>query len=95
MFLGTYLFLLGCQISWHKIFQSNLMIFCISVVSVVMSSLYFLFFCLFRAAIMAYGGSQARGQIRVVAAGVHHSQSNVGSEPHMRPTQQLTARPDP
>ena len=29
---------------------------------------------------MTYGGSQARGQIRAVAAGVHHSHSNAGSE---------------
>ena len=30
-------------------------------------------FCLFRAATMAYGGSQARGQIGAVAASLHHS----------------------
>ena len=35
---------------------------------------------LFRAAPMAYGGSQARGQIGAVAAGLHHSDSNAGSE---------------
>ena len=29
---------------------------------------------------MAYGGSQARGLIGAVAAGLHHSHSNVGSE---------------
>ena len=33
-----------------------------------------------RAASMAYGGSQARGLIRAVAAGLHHSHSNLGSE---------------
>ena len=33
----------------------------------------FLFFCLFRAALVAYGGSQARGQIGAVADGLHHS----------------------
>ena len=34
---------------------------------------YFLFFCLFRAAPAEYEGSQARGQIRAVAASLHHS----------------------
>jgi len=33
----------------------------------------FSFFCLFRAALMAYGGSQARGRIRATAASLHHS----------------------
>ena len=39
-----------------------------------------LFFCLFRAAPVAYGGSQARGWIRAVAAGLWHSHSIAGSE---------------
>ena len=30
----------------------------------------------------AYGGSQARGQIRAAAAGPHHSHSNTGSLTH-------------
>ena len=42
---------------------------------------------------MAYGGSQARTQIRVVAAGLCHSHSNTISEPHLRPTPQLMAMP--
>jgi len=29
----------------------------------------------------AYGGSQARGGIRTVAAGLHHSHSNTRSKP--------------
>ena len=56
------------------------------------------FVCLFafsRATPMAYGGSQARGLIGTVAAGLRHSHSNVGSEPRLRPTPQLTATPDP
>ena len=56
------------------------------------------FFCLFaisRATPVAYGGSQARGLIGAVAAGLHQSHSNVGSEPHLQPTPQLTATPDP
>ena len=44
---------------------------------------------------MAYGGSQARGLTRAVASGLHHSPSNVGSKPHLRPTPQLMATPDP
>ena len=48
-------------------------------------------FCLFRVAPVAYGGSQARGQIGAVAAGLHHGHSNAGSEPGLRPTLQLTA----
>ena len=45
--------------------------------------LYFIF-CLFAfsgAAPAAYGGSQARGLIGAVAAGLRQSHSNVGSEP--------------
>ena len=44
---------------------------------------------------MTYGGSQARGQIRAVAAGLHHNHSNMESEPGLLPTPQLTATPDP
>ena len=53
------------------------------------------FFSFFRAAPVAYGDSQARGQIRAVAAGLHYSHSSMGSELHLRPTPQLTAMPDP
>ena len=44
---------------------------------------------------MAYGGSQSRGQIGAVAAGLRHSHSNGRSKPHLQPTPQLTAMPDP
>ena len=37
-------------------------------------------FCLFRTAPTAHGGSQARGLIRAIATGLHHSHSNVRSE---------------
>ena len=53
----------------------------------------FFFFLLFRATLMAYGGSQARGLIVATAAGLH--QSHTRSEPHLRPTPQLMATPDP
>ena len=59
----------------------------------------FLFvFCLFafsRAARMAYGGSRARGLFGAVAASLHQSHNSNGSEPHLRPTPQLTAMLDP
>ena len=44
---------------------------------------------------MAYGSSQARGRIEAAAADLPHSHSNTGSKPHLRPTLQLTAMPDP
>ena len=46
----------------------------------------FLSFCLLRATLAAYGGSQARGLIRAVAAGLHQSHSNARPEPRLRPT---------
>ena len=52
-------------------------------------------FRLFRAVPAAYGGSQARGSIRAVAAGPRHSHSNTGSEPLLQPTPQLTATLNP
>ena len=55
----------------------------------------FFFFCLFRAEPAAYGGSQARGLIRAIAAALCQSHNNAGSEPHLQPTPQLTAAPDP
>ena len=36
-----------------------------------------------------------RGQIRATATGLHHSHSNLGSEPSLQPAPQLTAMPDP
>ena len=48
--------------------------------------IYFVFFAISRAALVAYGGSQARGLIGAVAAGLHHSHSNTGSKPRMQPT---------
>ena len=56
----------------------------------------FCIFLLFRDPPSAYGNSQPRGQINwIVSAGLHHSHSNMGSEPSLRPTPQLTAMPDP
>ena len=50
---------------------------------------------LFKAVFAAYVSSQARGLIGAAAADLHHSHSNMGSEPHLRPTPQLTAMLDP
>ena len=60
---------------------------------------FFLFVCLFLfvfswAASVAYGGSQARGPIGAVAAGLRQSHSNSRSELRLQPTPQLTATPD-
>ena len=61
--------------------------------SIKFHSHFFFFFWSFRAALAAYGGSQAGGPIR--AADASHSHSNAGSEPGLRPTPQPTAMPDP
>ena len=53
--------------------------------------IFFKFFCLFRAAPETCGGSQARGLIRAVAAGLRHSHNNARSEPCLQPTPQGTA----
>ena len=55
----------------------------------------FLSFCLFRATPAAYGGSQARGLIGAVAAGLCQSHSNTGSKLRLQLTPQLMAMLDP
>ena len=52
-------------------------------------SLIYLFIYLFRATPVTYGGSQARSWIRSVAAGLHRSHSNVGSQLHLWFTPQI------
>ena len=52
-------------------------------------------FCLFRAAPTAHGGSQTRGPIGAVAAGLCHSHSNARSKPRLQSTPQLLATLDP
>ena len=57
--------------------------------------LFFFLSFFFRATPMAYEGSQASGPMGTVATGLHHNHSNVGSEPHLQPTPQLTTTPYP
>ena len=59
------------------------------------SFIYLFIYWLFRATATAYGGSQARGQVGAVAAGLHHSHSHTGSKLCLPSTPQLTATPDP
>ena len=47
---------------------------------------FFFFFAISWAAPAAYGGSQARGLIRAVAASLRHSHGNAGSELPLQPT---------
>ena len=64
-------------------------------------SLFFFFWFFFglfafsRAAPVVYGGSQSRGLIRGIATSLCQSHSNGGSKPHLQPTPQQTATPDP
>ena len=51
-------------------------------------------FFFFRAVLVAYGDSQARGQIGAVAAGLGHSHSNARSEVHLQSVPQLIAMLD-
>ena len=54
----------------------------------------FFFFSL-RATPVAYGGPRLGVKFRAAAAGLHHSYSNARSKPHLWPTAQLMASPDP
>ena len=47
------------------------------------------------AACAAYESSQARVGIRAAAAGLRHSHSNSGAQPHLRPMLKLEAMLDP
>ena len=53
------------------------------------------FFFNFRAALVAYGSSQARGQIGAVASSLCHSHSKAGSERRLRPTPRQCQIPNP
>ena len=55
--------------------------------------LFIYLFAFSRAALTAYGGSQARGPIVAVASGLHQRHSNAGSKLCLQPTPQLMATP--
>ena len=55
----------------------------------------FIYILLFRAGPPAYGESQARGGVRVVAVGLCQSYSNTESELCLQSIPQLMAMPDP
>ena len=57
--------------------------------------IYFVFLPFLGLLPVAYGGSQAGSLIGAVATGLRQSHSNVGSEPRLQPTPQLTETPDP
>ena len=62
------------RVEWSEIFKVGFFVGFV---------LFCFFVCLFafsRAAPVAYGGSQARGQIGAIAAGLRHSHSNTGLE---------------
>ena len=54
---------------------------------------FFFFFWSFQGCTCSILGSQAGGQIGVVAASLHHSHSNMGSQLHLQPTAHLVAMP--
>ena len=56
---------------------------------------FFFSFFVFLPFLTAYGVSQARGLISAIATSLCQSHSKVGSEPHLQPTPQLMATPDP
>ena len=74
-----------CFLLWCWIMLANILFYFI---------LFYFMFCLFafsRAAPAAYGGFQDRGLIGAVAAGLHQSNSNSGSQLRLQPAPQLTA----
>ena len=64
------IFILGSQYSLQSVISE-------------VSLFFFFVFSLFRAAGAAYGGSQSRGLIGAVAAGLHQSHNNARSERHL------------
>ena len=58
-----------------------------------MDPILFIYFFAFRAAPVAYGGSQAKSPIGATVAGLRHS--HAGSETCLRPIPQFTATPYP
>ena len=68
-FISGYITNISTSHTWILI-ESKIEIYC-----------FILFYLLFKAALLAYGSSQARGQIGAIAASLHHSHSNAWSKP--------------
>ena len=68
--------------------------FAFIIIAIITIFVIIIFVCSFRAAPVARGSSQAKGQIGAEAASLRHSHSNLGSELRLRPTPQLMATPD-
>ena len=60
-----------------------------------LTTFFFFFFFGLRAALAAYGSSQARGGIRAAALGLHYSHCKTRLEWHPQIIAQLAAMPDP
>ena len=70
--LPSFCYLQADSLAWRWLFSVCFHIICMCLSLYLNFSLSFFFF-LFRAASAAYGSSQASGQIRAVATGLHHS----------------------
>jgi len=64
------------------------------IISPTKQTFFFFLFAISWAALAAYGGSQARGQIGAVATGLRQSHSNTGSKLRLQPTSRLMATLD-
>ena len=86
-----------CTYIWHIIATFAISIMCIQFPFFPSSSLPSLLpsFLLFRVAPAAYWSSQTKGWITATTASLCHIHSNARSKPHLGPTPQLIAMPDP
>ena len=76
------------QMQTLKVKFSTVNVYSVLDVTCALIRLFFFFFIFLGPSPTAYGGCQARGQIGARVAGLHHSLSNSGFEPHLRPTPQ-------
>ena len=72
-YISLLLLLLGCR---------NCSFLCYSCSTTYKIFIFLFLFLLFRASLVAYGGSQARGPIGAIAASLRHSHSNIRSKAH-------------
>ena len=81
-----------CYKQWYTVALPNLAAY---ESFVIINFVLFYFVLIFRIKSVAYENSQARGQIRAVAASHSHSHNNAGFKLHLQPIPQLTATLDP